>query len=254
MQTRFLTTFLAVTAGFCLVFILPTNVELAQPRLEPELPTFVGDWFGEPVKVTQAELNALAKDTEFSRRLYTDSSGELELQVSIILSGHDLNNSIHRPERCLNAQGWSITDSEDVAISPPEFADTNESDVVITRLHQARIVDIPATNSKYAPGSVRQTYGVTGYFFVGAEAITSSHYTRTFVDMWTRLTMGQNQRWAFVMVSGSYGSLVIPPEGLTAEQQELSDQALAEQRALLEGKINDFLVNFLPQALDSEQA
>ena len=35
-----------------------------------------------------------------------------QVLVSIVLSGHDLDNSIHRPERCLPAQGWTIVDSK----------------------------------------------------------------------------------------------------------------------------------------------
>ena len=49
------------------------------------------------------------QDTEFSRKSYTNGRGD-EIQVSIVLSGQDMNTSIHRPERCLPAQGWTIAD------------------------------------------------------------------------------------------------------------------------------------------------
>jgi hypothetical protein len=256
MRTRFLTTFLAVTAGFSIVFLLPTNYELAQPRIDPELPTFVGNWFGEPVEVTQAELNALAKDTKFSRRLYTDTAGDLNLQVSIILSGHDMNTSIHRPERCLNAQGWTITSSEDVVITAPTADDpAQQEDVAVMRTHQVKFVDLPMPQeSQQTTPAVRRTFGVTSYFFVGADAITNSHWTRTFHDMWRRLATGQNQRWAFVMVSGTYGSYVVPPEGLTPERQQEYDEALAERRVKVEERIDEFLTQLLPQALHSAEA
>ena len=35
------------------------------------------------------------------------------INTFIVLSGDDMNNSIHRPERCLAAQGLRITSEED---------------------------------------------------------------------------------------------------------------------------------------------
>jgi hypothetical protein len=51
--------------------------------------------------------------------VYDDGIGD-QVLVSIVLSGHDLDNSIHRPERCLPAQGWTIVDSTSLSLPVPE--------------------------------------------------------------------------------------------------------------------------------------
>ena len=52
----------------------------------------------------------------------------IAVQASIVLSGHDLNDSIHRPERCLPAQGFKELKLE------PRILKTEQGDVPITRI------------------------------------------------------------------------------------------------------------------------
>ena len=61
-----------------------------------QLPQFVGDWYGIDQPVSQGERDILGPDTEFVRKLYTNGRGG-EIYVSIVLSGPDMNTSIHRP-------------------------------------------------------------------------------------------------------------------------------------------------------------
>ena len=75
------------------------------------LPDVVGAWIGEDAAITEREREILAKDTQFARKTYTGPAGD-EIFVSIVMSGDDMTSSIHRPERCLVAQGWSVQDSE----------------------------------------------------------------------------------------------------------------------------------------------
>src|ERR1700726_1533427 len=75
------------------------------------LPPVIGDWIGHDMPVTPREREVLAKDTQFARKLYDNLAGE-EVYVSIVLSGEDMTNSIHRPERCLPAQGWNLESSD----------------------------------------------------------------------------------------------------------------------------------------------
>ena len=111
---------------------------MTQPvGIKLELPQFVGKWFGVDQKISDRELEMLAGDTEFARKVYTDAAGNV-IFVSIVLSGTDLDNSIHRPERCLPAQGWTIADPEAVAV--PLASGRKLS---VTRFHNVRQVPLP---------------------------------------------------------------------------------------------------------------
>jgi EpsI family protein len=141
--------------------------------------------------VTQAEHDGLAPDTEFSRKVYEDGFGN-QVYVSIVLSGHDLDNSIHRPERCLPAQGWTIEDSSTRTVP---VAQAPGGLLPVTRLHNWREEPID--------GRVYRIYGLDYYWFIGYSDITASHIQREFIDMKDRLLHGYNQRWAFVTVAAT---------------------------------------------------
>ena len=108
---RLLSVQIVLLAGFVSIFALPHSSKSTPAGIAITLPDFVGAWFGEDAAITEREREVLAKDTQFARKTYTGPRGE-KIFVSIILSGDDMTSSIHRPERCLVAQGWSVQDSE----------------------------------------------------------------------------------------------------------------------------------------------
>lgn len=160
----------------------PTGIRLA-------LPEYLDRWYGVDQPISERELIFLAHDTEFARKQYTNGAGDTIL-ASIVLSGHDLDNSIHRPERCLPSQGWTILDSKTLAIDIPGLP----GGVPVTRLHDVRQV-------KVAEGKVIPIYHLNYYWFVGYKRVTASHLQRTFLDIHDRLMHGYNQRWAYVTVA-----------------------------------------------------
>ena len=106
-----------VTVGLSTIFLLPKGGE--QPSgIRLELPEFIGNWKGTDSQILDAERSTLGEKsgTEFARKTYRNLEG-YELLVSIVLSGHDMSTAIHRPERCLKAQGWTVQESEQVSIS-----------------------------------------------------------------------------------------------------------------------------------------
>src|SRR5205085_2637044 len=105
--------------------------------IELVLPEQLGKWVGRDQEITQKERDVLAKDTSFARKLYIDGRGR-EVFASIVMSGQDLDNSIHRPERCLPAQGWSIVDSRLVKIST-----SDGRGLETTRLHNVHKATTP---------------------------------------------------------------------------------------------------------------
>lgn len=179
-------------AGLSLVFLLPKVANSTPQGIDLTLPNSLGSWFGEDQKVTEQELLVLAKDTEFARKLYTNGQGD-QIYASIVLSGQDLDNSIHRPERCLPAQGWSIADSRVIKIP---VAQASPDSVDVTRLHNLRKV---ATQD----GRTVSVYGLNYYWFVGATDVTPSHLRRTYIDIRDRIMYGYNQRWAYITVAAT---------------------------------------------------
>lgn len=181
--------------GLGTVVLLPKVANSTPQGIKLFLPTYVGDWFGEDQKISQVELQTLAKDTEFARKLYTDGRGD-QIFASIVLSGQDLDNSIHRPERCLPAQGWSVADSRVVQIP---LAGSSSRSLPATRLHNVRKVVT-------SDGTALSIYSLDYYWFIGAKDITASHMRRTYYDIRDRLLYGYNQRWAYITVASTITS------------------------------------------------
>jgi EpsI family protein len=156
-----------------------------------ELPEMLGGWEGKDSAVTQKERDILASDTEFCRKVYDDGFGN-QVLVSIVLSGHELDQSIHRPERCLPAQGWSVEDSKRLSLP---VAAAPGGMLPVTRLHNLRQTTFN--------GQVVNVYNLNYYWFIGYSDITASHFEREYIDMKDRLLHGYNQRWAYITVASN---------------------------------------------------
>lgn len=196
MTTKRLAILLAtVGLGLSTVFLLPKSAE--QPtglqltgEEEVAMPEDVSGWFGRSGEITQKERDTLGKGTKFGRMFYSHPvARNYELLVSVVLSGHDMSNSIHRPERCLDAQGWSVLESEGVAVHI-----VGSGTFPTTRLHNRRTIQLE-------DGKTARQDAFTFYWFVGENEITASHWGRFFQDNRDRLLRGVNQRWAFIIVT-----------------------------------------------------
>src|ERR1700730_7556253 len=174
---------LILLGGLGSVFVVPKDIKMQPAAINSSLPEFVGNWEGVDQSISQIECDSLGPDTQFVRKLYT--RGTDEIYVSIVLSGPDMNTSIHRPERCLPAQGWTVADSKAVSVPLPAGV------LRATRLQNIRSVSLQ--NSQ--PFSLRS---LDYYWFVGHSDVTPSHYERTWIDIRDRLLKGRNQQWAFV--------------------------------------------------------
>jgi len=181
------------------MFFLPAfrNTDSA---LSMEIPERLGAWHTRSYEASQKERDILAPDTRFSKaqclrpkpNSYDFLTGRYEAEsadVSIVMSGHDLANSIHRPERCMPAQGHEIYQSEKVVLEVP-----GERAIPARRLLSQQKSEIPGTKDVV----VRNI--LTIYFFVGHDVITENHTQRTLLDMKDRLKKGEAQSWAYVSV------------------------------------------------------
>lgn len=175
-------------AGLGSVFLLPKDIRIQPASIDPSLPAMVGDWQGRDEVVGEGERAILGQDTQFSRKTY--SKGTDEISVSIVLSGPDMNTSIHRPERCLPAQGWTIVSSENVSVPIGQHIQK------ATRLQNVR--SVPLSNGR--PFSLRN---LDYYWFVGEFDSTPSHYERAWIDIRDRVMKGRNQQWAYVTIASA---------------------------------------------------
>ena len=177
-------------AGLITVFCLPRHVEQPAAGVALELPPFVGYWYGEALQVSQRERDILGPETHFARRRYENGLGG-RVDISIVLSGEDMNTSIHRPERCLPAQGVSVAHSYCKQI------DLGKSKLTVTRLHTT--IPVPADEDRPA----YTQHDIYYYWFIGSTETTPSHLKREFIDIRDRVLKGTVQRWAYITVRGS---------------------------------------------------
>jgi hypothetical protein len=176
---------LALLLGFGAIFALP-HARISSPAgIAMKLPIWVGPWIGDDAEISPNEIGGLARDTQFARKIYTSPEGD-RIVVSVVLSGDDMASSIHRPERCLPAQGWALQRSERKAIALQAG-----KLLPVTVLHGARPTDETAS---------QHVRNLDYYWFVGYHSITPSHFDRTIIDIRDRLLHGYDQRWAYVSV------------------------------------------------------
>ncbi|HYR23432.1 MAG TPA: EpsI family protein [Chthoniobacterales bacterium] len=179
---------IVLLGGLGSVFLVPRDVAFEPAAVNASLPQDVGDWDGTDQAITQSERDVVGPDTQFARKIYRNPRGD-EIFVSIVFSGPDMNTSIHRPERCLPAQGWTIADTRYVEVSTPAGV------LNVTRLHNMR-------SERPSPDRTITIYSLNYYWFVGHIDETSSHLERTWIDIRDRLLKGRNQQWAYVTVVG----------------------------------------------------
>lgn len=215
-----------MAATLSVSYLLPEVGGIAESAAIMDLPEKDGEWIYQARVASEVEVKVLGKETDFSKATcYRPRPGEYTqdgrripevVDVSIVLSGSDLNTSIHRPERCMPAQGHVILDSRGVKIRLPSGDGFRAK-----RLQTSRRVHTGEKGAK--PMKVKS---LTYYFFVGRNRVTNDHVKRTLIDMKDRLVHGTDQRWAYVSVSMMYGELPwmggkeVPVEEADAKLQE----------------------------------
>lgn len=229
------------------IFVLPRRGEVMKSSLSYTAidlerkapPTDLGDWIGEVSLPSDKEVSILNPDTSFIKGNYTsydmpplfDASGQRfqsAVNLSIVISGFDINNSIHRPERCLRAQGHL-----EMLSLPDTIKTPHGHEMKIQRL--TSIYPIAPKEEGARPFPIGF---VSYYYFVGHKNLTHDHWMRTFIDMKDRLFYGADQQWSFVMVSMPYNI-----GSTTEETQKRQKQADQKIRQLL-GELSDRIIDW----------
>ena len=174
----------AVILTFRSSVIVSTGTEVG---VNMNLPSLVGKFSGKDQTLSEGEKVVLPKDTEITKKLYSDPDGDM-INVEVVLAGAE-KRSIHRPELCLPAQGWSINNRRVIPITLSDGRRISVMEVSISR---------PVETS---PGVIRVLDGYYDYCFVGKGVTTPSHFTRLFLTSWDRVVHRRNHRWAYLAVS-----------------------------------------------------
>ena len=154
-----------------------------------DLPKRVSGWWGTATEVSEAELDILPSDTEFARMTYDNGIGD-DILCSIVLAGSQ-DRSIHRPERCLPGQGFTIVRSTPINLDMP-----NGETLSVQALDLSRNQRV----SEEKTITVRSLYI---YWFVGDQFSTNSNLTRMVRSIFDRVFLNRQHRWAYVIVSST---------------------------------------------------
>lgn len=150
------------------------------PVLLPEILNF--EWMGKRVAVTEQESASLPDDTGFSRAIYRNFRDEYVF-VSVVLSGKD-RSSIHRPEICLDAQGWEIVSRRRHELAVPRVTG-HGLEVTLLEI-QRRGRDGELVRSLFA------------YWFIGDGVSIAHHWDRVVTGFVDRVLHFKRTRWAYV--------------------------------------------------------
>ncbi|MFC4991809.1 exosortase-associated EpsI family protein [Rubritalea tangerina] len=229
--------------GFSSIWTLPKQEEMRASRLSQDLPERVGGWYSEKREVSDVEKKTLAADTEFARRSYQTPAleGFDGIEVSVVFSGRDINNSLHRPEVCLRAQGWNFIRQRPVVLKGVlvDGGDLPVREIVSVRPRVGRNGEEPPKNKMGEPVyDMRIQY----YTYFGAERIVSGHYERTMEDIKARLFGGYDQRWAYATFSVGVTS-VYRDQGFDVPDHRYYDEEQSTQIMV------DFLKQLLPEVV-----
>lgn len=198
-----------------IIFLFPRQDTLLDAQIAPTMPLNyeLPGWYGIKLQESEEERSTLAADTRFSKAAYTklrespaDARGP-RIVASVVYSGNDMNASIHRPERCLPAQGHLNLQSSASELS---LADGQ-------RLTFTRLTSRTPTGKLNQPALQHINY----YIFVGHNSIQSTHLTRTLCDIKDRILHGYVQRWAYYQIGTYWG-------GSTGISEELAENHLRQ--------------------------
>jgi uncharacterized protein YcfL len=177
------------------------------------LPSGAGRFIGEPEQMDEEEKKLLPTDTEMVKMRYRTATREDAkrdaAKVSIVLAGAE-RRSIHRPEVCLQGQGWRLVNS---STTPVQIS--NEHRFEVRDLLIEKPVQLKDGNQK----RLRAHYV---YWFVGADVTTPSHLSRTLMSLWDSAFRNVNHRWAYPSVMAYVTEDFDPAE--TGERQRSSEE------------------------------
>lgn len=156
-------------------------------NLEVVLPADLPGCRSEALSQAESVTNMLPQDTSYGQRLYTAADG-FQTVANVVLMGSS-RASIHKPQICLTAQGWTIND----AVSRVDSVQVDKPfpyDLPVMRLIASQTLEMNGQQETKA--------GVYVYWFVDANRYTPLHAERLLWMARDVLFTGELDRWAYV--------------------------------------------------------
>lgn len=155
------------------------------------LPMVAGGFVGESEEPSARERDLLPADTIIKKRRYHTPGRAVEARdvayASLVIAGND-TRSIHRPEVCLDGQGWTITSSTVRQVKMISGA-------------ALRVRDLAIEREELAPDrSKRLLRAHYVYWFVGSDITTPSNLERQLLSLKDSVLRNVNHRWAYPSV------------------------------------------------------
>ncbi len=196
----FTTALCLMAAGVGLLSHLRSHQKLGRPGVKTVpiadgssvrvvLPPHVLNYDSQEIEQDAIVTNTLPKDTCFGQRLYKAPDG-FETAVNVVLMGTD-RTSLHKPQFCLEGQGWSIDQAASLTTKVP---------IQRPVLYDLPVVKLIARKQTEIDGQRTLACGVYVYWYVadGALSASTSGFQRMWLMTWNLLRTGVLQRWAYV--------------------------------------------------------
>ena len=194
--------------GLGSVFFLP-SIGIQNSAIIMDLPPWAGNWTAGLKEKVDPRVKEILQAKAYENCTFQHEFTRHIVRVGIVLSSDNVSQSIHRPERCLPAQGQHLLHSSDRSLP----LKNTEKPLHVTRL-------LTEIRRKDRDGTVTKGKSITYYWFVGRDTLTSSHYKRTFTDIYDRLVRGYGQRWAYITLATALNE--------AADNEAECDQAIVD--------------------------
>ncbi|MDQ8188867.1 exosortase-associated EpsI family protein [Roseibacillus persicicus] len=164
------------------------------------------------------EKEWLPLDTTFLKRTYYEGwlsrqrATERAVSATLIVAGAD-SRSLHRPQVCLRAQGWTIEKREVVSL------ETDGGPLEVMDFSLAQVIR-REDGSAYLDANGDSVYRRANYVYwwVGPDSSTASDEERVWLEVWNSILKGRRERWAYPSVMVHVGA-----DGRPAAQKRAYD-------------------------------
>lgn len=171
------------TAVFC--YLLPEAKVSNESGVVQKLPEVIPGYYSVAVEKSEGEKKWLPDTTGFTKRLYypngSDKEKFLPISLSLIVSGGD-ERSLHRPEVCMDGQGWQITTKQ----------------VRSMELNGEKLEVMDLSLKRESNGKVIEAHYY--FFWVGKDISTPHYRDMKLRSLWDNFTKNLNHRWAYPAV------------------------------------------------------
>lgn len=168
-----------------------------------ELPMLAGSFVGGSELPSDRERELLPADTIIVKREYHTPGRSIEnrdlAHASLVIAGND-SRSIHRPEVCLDGQGWTITSS-------------TVREVRMISGSVLRVRDLAIEREVLLPdGSKLPLRAHYVYWFVGDDISTPNNLDRQLLSLRDSMLRNVNHRWAYPSVMARVTDKLTPQQ------------------------------------------